>query len=101
MGGPNLEIFKFSLYLFVPIFALVHFGDPAWYRAHVVPVSFACDVALVFVDISLKYRDKLFPSIENTVQVGHSMLLFRVFLTVSSFRAFRPTNRVSGKSWRG
>lgn len=38
MGGPNLEVFKFSLYLFVPIFALVHFGDPEWYRQNVVPV---------------------------------------------------------------
>lgn len=38
MGGANLEVFKFSLYLFVPIAALVHFGDPDWYRQHVVPV---------------------------------------------------------------
>ncbi|KAF4615251.1 hypothetical protein D9613_002766 [Agrocybe pediades] len=51
MGGPNLEIFKFSLYLFVPIAALVHFGDPEWYRTHVVP-----------------YRDKLFPALDRTVQ---------------------------------
>lgn len=49
MGGPNLEIFKFSLYLFVPIAALVHFGDPEWYRRHVVP-----------------YRDRLFPGPERT-----------------------------------
>ncbi|KAF9448366.1 hypothetical protein P691DRAFT_669590 [Macrolepiota fuliginosa MF-IS2] len=51
MGGPNLEVFKFSLYLFVPIAALVHFGDPEWYRKHVVP-----------------YRDRLFPSAERTDQ---------------------------------
>ncbi|GLB35305.1 putative pet100 [Lyophyllum shimeji] len=51
MGGPNLEVFKFSLYLFVPIAALVHFGDPDWYREHVVP-----------------YRDKLFPPAERTLQ---------------------------------
>jgi len=51
MGGPNLEVFKFSLYLFVPIAALVHFGDPDWYREHVIP-----------------YRDKLFPSAERTTQ---------------------------------
>ncbi|EAU88117.1 hypothetical protein CC1G_03789 [Coprinopsis cinerea okayama7 len=50
MGGPNLEIFKFSLYLFVPIAALVHFGDPDWYREHVVP-----------------YRLKLFPPPDRTV----------------------------------
>ncbi|KAG5727579.1 hypothetical protein E4T56_gene12372 [Termitomyces sp. T112] len=51
MGGANLEVFKFSLYLFVPIAALVHFGDPDWYRQHVVP-----------------YRDKLFPPADRTVQ---------------------------------
>ncbi|KAK0197329.1 hypothetical protein F5146DRAFT_1015044 [Armillaria mellea] len=44
MAGPNLEIFKFSVYLFVPIWALVHFGDPAWYRNNVLP-----------------YKEKLFP----------------------------------------
>ncbi|PPR04954.1 hypothetical protein CVT24_010412 [Panaeolus cyanescens] len=49
MGGPNLEIFKFSLYLFVPLAALVHFGDPAWYRNVVVP-----------------YRNKLFPAADRT-----------------------------------
>jgi len=43
MGGPNLEIFKFTLYLFVPLAALIHFGNPEWYRTKVVP-----------------YRDKLF-----------------------------------------
>jgi len=40
MGGPGLEVFKFTLYLFVPIAALVHFGDPDWYRNNVVPVRF-------------------------------------------------------------
>ncbi|KAL0947167.1 hypothetical protein HGRIS_013294 [Hohenbuehelia grisea] len=44
MGGPNLEVFKFALYLFVPIAALVHFGDPQWYKDNVLP-----------------YKDKLFP----------------------------------------
>ncbi|KAF8803529.1 hypothetical protein BYT27DRAFT_7144825 [Phlegmacium glaucopus] len=51
MGGPNLEIFKFTLYLFVPLAALIHFGDPEWYRTTVVP-----------------YRDKLFPALDRTNQ---------------------------------
>ena len=38
MGGPNLEVFKFGLYLFVPVFALLHFGDPQWYHDNVLPV---------------------------------------------------------------
>ncbi|KIJ69509.1 hypothetical protein HYDPIDRAFT_80629 [Hydnomerulius pinastri MD-312] len=44
MGGPNLEVFKFGLYLFVPVFALLHFGDPQWYHDNVLP-----------------YKDHLFP----------------------------------------
>ena len=39
MAGPNLEVFKFGLYLFVPMFALLHFGDPDWYHNHVLPVG--------------------------------------------------------------
>jgi len=39
MGGLGLEVFKFSLYLFVPTVALLHFGDPEWYRSNVVPVN--------------------------------------------------------------
>jgi protein PET100 len=39
MGGLKLEVFKFGLYLFVPIVALLHFGDPEWYHTHVLPVS--------------------------------------------------------------
>jgi protein PET100 len=38
MGGANLEVFKFGLYLFVPVFALLHFGDPQWYHDNVLPV---------------------------------------------------------------
>jgi protein PET100 len=52
MAGPNLEIFKFGLYLFVPIWAMLQFGDPDWYRAHVTP-----------------YREKLFPSDDRTNQM--------------------------------
>ncbi|KAJ7349471.1 hypothetical protein B0H14DRAFT_2659579 [Mycena olivaceomarginata] len=51
MGGPNLEVFKFAVYLFVPIVSLVYFGDPAWYHKHVVP-----------------YRNKLLPPLEKTVR---------------------------------
>ncbi|CAK5279558.1 unnamed protein product, partial [Mycena citricolor] len=47
----NLEVFKFAVYLFVPIASLVYFGDPAWYNAYVVP-----------------YRNKMLPPIEKTVR---------------------------------
>ncbi|KAJ4488201.1 hypothetical protein J3R30DRAFT_3654507 [Lentinula aciculospora] len=51
MGGPNLEVFKFSLYLFIPICALVHFGDPQWYRNTVLP-----------------YKEQLFPPEQRLLQ---------------------------------
>ena len=38
MGGPNLEVFKFSLYLFFPLATLIHYSNPKWYQEHVVPV---------------------------------------------------------------
>lgn len=39
MGGPNLEVFKFATYVFVPILVMAHFGNPEWYQKNVLPVS--------------------------------------------------------------
>ncbi|PVF97298.1 hypothetical protein CPB86DRAFT_660494, partial [Serendipita vermifera] len=49
MGGPNLEVFKFGLYVFFPVAMMVHYGNPAWYQKHVIP-----------------YREMLFPKQEDT-----------------------------------
>ena len=38
MGGPNLEVFKFSVYVFFPVVMLFHFGNPDWYAKNVLPV---------------------------------------------------------------
>ncbi|UZJ51866.1 hypothetical protein CBS101457_001186 [Exobasidium rhododendri] len=38
MAGPNLEIFKFSVYLFFPWAIMVHYGDPQWYHDNVLPI---------------------------------------------------------------
>lgn len=38
MGGPNLEVFKFAVYVFFPVVMLVHFGNPEWYANNVLPV---------------------------------------------------------------
>ncbi|CAO1631844.1 unnamed protein product [Sympodiomycopsis kandeliae] len=37
MAGPNLEVFKFGLYLFFPLAVMIHYGDPEWYQRHVLP----------------------------------------------------------------
>lgn len=37
MAGPNLELFKFSLYLLFPLAVMVHYGDPQWYHDNVLP----------------------------------------------------------------
>jgi protein PET100 len=60
MGGPNLEIFKFSLYLFVPIFALVHFGDPHWYRNTVLPVNMIKCLTLASINSRLSIKTSYF-----------------------------------------
>lgn len=39
MAGPNLELFKFGMYLFFPLAVMVHYGDPEWYHRNVLPVS--------------------------------------------------------------
>lgn len=39
MGGPNLEVFKFATYVFLPILVMAHFGNPEWYQRNVLPVS--------------------------------------------------------------
>ena len=38
LQGGNLEVFKFSVYVFFPVALMIHFGDPDWYNRHVTPV---------------------------------------------------------------
>ena len=38
MGGPNLEVFKFATYVFLPLLVMAHFGNPEWYQNNVLPV---------------------------------------------------------------
>ncbi|KZO91874.1 hypothetical protein CALVIDRAFT_541490 [Calocera viscosa TUFC12733] len=37
MAGPNLELFKFGVYIFFPIAMMFHYGNPEWYEKHVLP----------------------------------------------------------------
>ncbi|EPT05872.1 hypothetical protein FOMPIDRAFT_42390 [Fomitopsis schrenkii] len=50
MAGPNLEVFKFAVYVFFPVAIMLHFGDPEWYKKHV-----------------LSYKDRIFPPDERLV----------------------------------
>ncbi|TFK55278.1 hypothetical protein OE88DRAFT_1732529 [Heliocybe sulcata] len=52
MGGPNLEVFKFAIYMFVPVAALMHYGDPDWYNRNVLP-----------------YKERLFPEDKGRVHI--------------------------------
>jgi len=52
MGGPNLEVFKFAVYMFLPVVALLHYGDPEWYKRNVLP-----------------YKDRMFPEDKGNVKV--------------------------------
>ncbi|KAI0781165.1 hypothetical protein BD413DRAFT_22640 [Trametes elegans] len=44
MGGPNLEVFKFGVYVFFPVAMLLYYGNPEWYAKNVLP-----------------YKDRIFP----------------------------------------
>ncbi|KAF9792427.1 hypothetical protein BJ322DRAFT_1102935 [Thelephora terrestris] len=60
MAGPNLEVFKFGLYVFFPVLMLLKYGDSDWYQKNVIP-----------------YRNKVFPPEEKTVRIlpaDHSKL---------------------------
>jgi hypothetical protein len=39
MAGPNLEVFKFAVYVFFPVLVFLHYGDPEWYQTNVIPVG--------------------------------------------------------------
>ncbi|EJD40050.1 hypothetical protein AURDEDRAFT_70552 [Auricularia subglabra TFB-10046 SS5] len=43
MAG-SLEVFKFGVYIFFPVFMMYHYGNPYWYIDNVIP-----------------FRDQLFP----------------------------------------
>ncbi|KAL5490144.1 hypothetical protein ACEPAI_4977 [Sanghuangporus weigelae] len=49
MAGPLLEIFRFALYLSLPVGAMIHYGKPEWYTQNVLP-----------------YKERIFPPLENT-----------------------------------
>ncbi|KAF8514044.1 hypothetical protein JB92DRAFT_2789748 [Gautieria morchelliformis] len=55
MAGPNLEVFKFGLYLFFPIVMMVQFGNPEWYNRNVLP-----------------YKDRIFPKDADTYKPPHA-----------------------------
>ncbi len=49
MGGPNLEVFKFAMYVSLPLLVMMHYGNPEWYAKNVLPV---CNV-LPHIELSL------------------------------------------------
>ncbi|KDQ20025.1 hypothetical protein BOTBODRAFT_101374 [Botryobasidium botryosum FD-172 SS1] len=49
MAGPNLEVFKFGIYVFFPVMMMLHYGNPDWYAEHVKP-----------------YRERFWPPEETT-----------------------------------
>ncbi|KAG9006741.1 hypothetical protein FRB94_013865 [Tulasnella sp. JGI-2019a] len=37
MAGPNLELFKFGVYVFFPVAIMLHYGNPDWYIENILP----------------------------------------------------------------
>lgn len=90
MGGPNLEIFKFTLYLFVPLAALIHFGNPEWYRTKVVPVGIFVDSVSVFVFTFFSIEINYFmPTAETWYFPSPS----NIYISFSSFDQWLPKDQ--------
>ena len=53
MGGPNLEVFKFSVYVFFPVLMLLHYGNPDWYAKNVLPVRVTTYLSLLISILKL------------------------------------------------
>src|SRR6266702_3637666 len=61
MAGPNLEVFKFAVYVFFPVLVFLHYGDPEWYRTNVMPVrTFGPSLGRASHDRSLSIKNDYF-----------------------------------------
>lgn len=65
MAGGNLEVFKFGVYLFIPILTMFHFASPEWYNEHVVPVS-AANYLSCPPNLIPQTRDRFWPPEDKT-----------------------------------
>lgn len=74
MGGPNLEVFKFSVYVFFPVVMLLHYGNPDWYAKNVLPVCIRClpKTTWTLAHPFAQYKDKIFPPEERLITVCSS-----------------------------
>jgi protein PET100 len=73
MAGPNLEVFKFAVYVFFPVLVFLHYGDPEWYQSNVIPVGhlyLARSLArhVTTIDLFVQYKERIFPSEERTAR---------------------------------
>jgi|SRR6267142_220683 len=73
MAGPNLEVFKFAVYVFFPVLVFLHYGDPEWYQSNVIPVGhlyLARSLArrVTTIDPFVQYKERIFPSEERTAR---------------------------------
>ena len=93
MGGPNLEIFKFTLYLFVPIAALIHFGNPEWYRTKVVPVGIVVDSVFVFVFTFSPFCSIVINYFLPTAEPWYFPSPSRIYISFSSFVQWLPKDQ--------
>ncbi|KAF8478956.1 hypothetical protein DFH94DRAFT_746686 [Russula ochroleuca] len=87
MAGPNLEVFKFAVYVFFPVLVFLRYGDPEWYQTNVIP-----------------YKERIFPSEErtarsNNIPVNHAAVrqeLERIKAEKAARRAQREHDETAG-----
>lgn len=103
MAGLGLELFKFALYLTLPVAAMVQYGKPEWYTQHVLPVSIL-ESPPTMVSAQLhqtQYKDRIFPRIENTHRVPIPLFESHVIHLVDTEpRISRSTRLLSKSDWQ-
>lgn len=57
MGGTNLEMFRFGVYVFVPIAFFYYFNLPSFYNKHIKP-----DLVSLFASKPWGFNDTIFPN---------------------------------------
>ncbi|KAJ9092434.1 hypothetical protein QFC21_006816 [Naganishia friedmannii] len=104
MGGPNLEILRFAMYLAVPTASILYFGDPTWYDRYVVPkppktqAEIQEQLAKFKADrLEKKKAQGLTPQEGNSVQSGHDT----VAATTQSIRSQLPDTPFDSRPSQG
>ena len=91
MAGGNLEVFKFGVYLFVPILTMLHFASPEWYNEHVVPVRIVIYLSCP-PNLIIQTRDRFWPPEDKTNVCIVTLIVAAILNKISQKPPTNPTD---------